>query len=415
MKIKGTFYEKVMKLFSGTVASQVLWIIAMIVVSKLYSAEELGEQQLFVAASSVFSIIGTGRYEMAISIPKFKFKADQLCIFSSLLSITYAIVLFILLFSMASIFPYFSQKYMGYSLIVIPIYVLEVCLYLIFYNYLLREQCYRVVVKGLMIYPSLYIIFAVICRYVDVVNSGLIIAIIIARGGECLYYGAYLRNKLNIIFSKKTMFMIINIGKEYVDFPRYMLLGDIIDSLKSNSVPFFITTFWGKTTTGYYSMATQCLAAPSSLIAKSVGDVFRQEGSKLYILKDNCESFYKKNLRLCTIYSSLICIIVFFLAPIIVNSILGIKWEETWHYIHCMLLMLFSSLISSPLSNMYTISRKQKEYMIVQILFLFGSIISFLGGGFYGASIECTLLIWGICSFFISCFSVYGGLKISRQ
>jgi len=415
MKFKGTFYGKIMKLFSGTAASQLVWILAMVVVSRLYSAEDLGEQQLFIATASICSIVGTGRYEMAISIPKYNYQAKQLCIFSLLLAVIYATLLFLILLVFDFFLPSVSQKYLGSSMLFVPVLVVELCLYLIFYNYLLRTQLYRVAVNGLLLFPVAYLLFIVICRHIDMFIPNLIAAIIIARGVECAYYGIHLRKVLNFNYSKHYCYLVINKGREYNDFPKYMLLGDFIDTLKSNIIPFFITLFWGKTATGYFSMASQCLAAPSSLVAKSVGDVFRQEGSRLYEFKNTCEEFYLKNLRLCSVYSLIVCVCVYFISPIIIDEILGERWEETCHYMQWMLPMTFFTLISSPLSNMYTIAREQKKYMRVQICFLIGSVICFLTTGLGGSEIKNALLFLGIVFASVSCYSLYGGLKISRR
>ena len=160
----------------------------------------------------------------------------------------------------------------------------------------------------------------------------------------------HLLDEIHPYCKKITLPGLLRSGNEYRDFPKYLMLGGFVDTAKGHIVPFLITAFWGTIATGFYSLATQCLAAPAGLIAKSVGDVFRQEASMLYGKYRECEKFYRKNLRVCALYSGIICGIIFVLTPLIIPVVFGNQWEKAGAYIQVMLPMTAMSLISSPFS-----------------------------------------------------------------
>lgn len=236
----------------------------------------------------------------------------------------------------------------------------------------------------------------------------------LARGMEIFYYGCFLFEGMRVYLSKTTWGRICELGKMYADFPKYMLIGSFIDSAKQHLLPFFITAFWGMTTTGYYAMAAQCLSAPAGLIAKSVGDVFRQEGGRLYGRFKECKAFYRKNLRLCAIYSAIICMCAYVAVPTLVPLFLGDRWKIAGHYVQLMLPMTFATLIASTLSIMYIIARRQKNYLRIQAANFLCTAIGVGVVGWLGFSIETALVTWGLLVMAVSGVSVYGGKRIAE-
>lgn len=410
---KDEFYTNILKMFSGTVGSHILWAAAMLAVARLYAPEYFGEGQLFVSAASILSVVATGRYEMAIVIPRFRFQAMNIFLFSLLLSLFGAVLLFPILF----VFSDAIVQKLGFSAeisFLLPFYVLELCLYVLCYAWLIREKKYAITAKGLLLFPAAYLVFCLAFYYIWLPVHKLVLATMLSRGLEILYYGYFVCKGMKSLWPKISWQQIWQYGKMYVDFPKYMLMGNFIDSATQHMVPFFVTTFWGLAATGYYSMATQVLAAPAGLIAKSVGSVFQQEGSRLYGKYRECKAFYVKNLKICMGYSTVICICMYLAVLTVVPLLMGEKWNVAGYYVQLMLPMTFVTLVSTPLSNMYVIARRQKTYLGIQTAKFLGSAISLYFVGWIGYGIEMALLIWGLAVMIISGISIYGGKKIAE-
>lgn len=411
--VKDEFYTNVLKMFTGTVGSHILWALSMLVVARLYTPEYFGEGQLFISAASIVAVVATGRYEAAIVVPRYRFQARSLFLFSMALSLVGTVLLLLLL----AVLPCTFAQRVGIpeeSVLFIPVYMLELCLYALCQAWLVRGKQYTTVAKGLVMFPALYLLFCVMFYFFNVPGHKLILATMLARGVEVFYFGCFLHEEMRTYMHMTTWGRIIEQGKKYIDFPKYMLAGSFIDSATQNLIPFLITAFWGVTTTGYYAMAAQCLSAPAGLIAKSVGDVFRQEGSRLYGRYRECKAFYRKNLRLCAAYSSIICICAYVAIPTLVPLFMGERWEIAGHYVQLMLPMTFATLIASTLSIMYIIARRQKTYLRIQGAFFLSVVLGIGVVGWIGYSIETALTIWGLLIMTVSGISIYGGKKIAE-
>lgn len=413
MRKLDSFYANILKMFMGTTGAYVFWALAMLVVGRLYAPEYFGEGQLFVSAASILSVVATGRYETALTIPRFRFQALQLFLFSTLLSLLWAIVSFVLLLAFRGALAE-PVGIPAENLLLVPVYMLELCLYMLSYGWMVRTEKYTVAARGLIIFPLSYLVFCMAFRNLPLPIHKLILAIILARGMEVLYYGWYLCRDMNSFVGRLAWKGILKQGRAYVDFPKFVLVGSFVDSAAVHAVPFLITAFWGLEATGCYSMAMQILAAPVGFIAKAVGDVFRQEGARLYGKYKECRDFYLKNLRICAAYSAVVCISVYFVVPVVLPVVLGEKWTIAGQYVRWMLPMTFMTLVASPLSNMYIIARKQKKYLVIQIMALLIAVVGIGGVGGRNGGIGMALLVWGVLSVVVWSVSIYGGWRIAK-
>ena len=92
-----SFKENVLKLLSGSVLSQILWMLSMMVLTRVYLPEEFASYQIFVSTLGICSIVSTARYELAIVIPKRRLESVQLAVLAIFISIIFALVCKIIL------------------------------------------------------------------------------------------------------------------------------------------------------------------------------------------------------------------------------------------------------------------------------------------------------------------------------
>ena len=90
------FNRNVVTVMTGTTIAQAIPIAIMPILTRLYTPEEFGIFALYVAIASIFGVIATARYELAIMLPKKDSEAANL--FNLSIIITFIISLFTLLF-----------------------------------------------------------------------------------------------------------------------------------------------------------------------------------------------------------------------------------------------------------------------------------------------------------------------------
>ncbi len=413
MNLKDSFYANILKMFVGTTGAYVFWALAMLVVGRLYTPEYFGGGQLFISAASILSVVATGRYEKALMLPRFHFQALRVFLFSVLLSLICTVVLVLTLACFKdrlSVFTGIAEK----NLCLLPIYMMELCLYVLFYAWMVRTKKYAAAARGLLLFPLSYLIFCMGFCNLSIPIHKLILAVILARGVELLYYGRYLYGDMKDCLKQVSWQGVLRQGKEYADFPKYVLAGSFVEAVAVHAVPFLVSAFWGLEATGYYAMAMQVLAAPMGLIAKAVRDVFMQEGARIYGKYYECKDFYRKNLKLCLIYSTVVCIGAYVVVPLFLPIVLGGKWNVAGQYVQLMLPMTFGMLVAVPLLDMYSIARRQKQYLLIQMAFLASSMAGIGIAGNLGYSVGLALIGWGLLTLLVSSVSVYGGWKIAE-
>ena len=91
----------------GTFFSQIIPLAILPILTRLYSPEEFGTLALYIAFFSILSVVVTGRYEMAIMLPKKEKDAISLFQISFLFSFIFSIFfLLVILFNSESIMSF---------------------------------------------------------------------------------------------------------------------------------------------------------------------------------------------------------------------------------------------------------------------------------------------------------------------
>lgn len=83
---KGSFAVNVATLSTGTVISQIIVVAVSPLLTRLYSSSDFGVYALYLAIASVVTVIATGRYELAIVLPKADEDAAHLILLSLIIN-----------------------------------------------------------------------------------------------------------------------------------------------------------------------------------------------------------------------------------------------------------------------------------------------------------------------------------------
>lgn len=408
------FYKNIFTMFTGTSAAQLIWILTIPFLTRMFSADDFGIYQLFLSTTSIIIIFATARYDLAIIVPERKKQAINLMILPIIISLFISLLLIVVIITLKNFLYIFDGISLSSYIIYIPYYIMALSFYQSLYMWFVREKLFKVISIGLIIFPVLNLIFAFVFSTKFHINNALIISTILARYIEIVYFLFYFLYK-NYIYIKKTNFRKLLItAKEFKDFPQYMIIGGFFDTMAASLPSYLLNLFFGTTVTGYYSLANQCLNMPISLVSKSVGDVFKQGASKIYNQCNECKEFYYKNFKLLIKLSLLISMVIFIFSPFIFKVFFGSAWELAGVYSRFLILLFIGGVVSSPLSNMYILARAQKQYIKIQILMLISNFIALIIGFYVFGNIEICLFLLGLFSFFVSCISIYFGKLLAE-
>lgn len=417
--IKNRIHKNIAVMLSGSTLSQILNVICFFTLSRVFLPESFGLYQTFLSATSVIAVFATGRYELAIVLPKYRYKALSLLTLSMSLGLIVSLTLFIIItffWLMNSSLIENTTTLKGYFLI--PFYVICLSCYQSVYMWLVREREYKKISIGLCLFPVFFLGIGLgLHMFLSDINVlTLVYSLVAARYLQCCYY------VVNIINTNYKLFRCINfksmkgVALRYIDFPRYMVLGSGIDNLAAALPSFMITYLFGIKYTGYYSLANQCLALPSGLIAKSVGDVFKQEASIMYYNdKIEFKKYYKRTLYLLSKIALISFALIVCLSPLVFSLFFGDKWKTAGVVTQILSFACCAGLISSPLSNIFLIMEKQKDYVKIQMLFLITTFFSFVTGFYLLDKFFYSLLLYSVLLCLSNVYSVWYGRHTIRN
>ena len=378
-------------LMTGTVISMVLQTVSMIWLGMYYTAEMFGINEYFCTAYSIFLIVATGRYELAIMLPKEDNDGFMVALLSAGLSIVFALVstvvlVVIWLFGVDLDWVVFLPPTLG----ILGVYYS--CNY-----WLNRKKKYinlaiNRVVQGIL-FVAFNLSYAVILpdrRY------GLILGYLSAQTVVMFMLIISMTidyKRLNITISRVR---IMELAKEYINFPKISSVSGVINNVAVRLPVLLLGFFAGDAVVGQYAMMNRVLGAPITVISEAIRDVFRQKASKEYAINQECYKTFIGTFRSLALTAVVPFILIMIGAKPILSLMFGDLWNMAGNFIILMTPFYYVKFIVSPLTFMTYIARRQSYDMKWQIVLCIGSTVAFYLGYLITKDAYAMLLFYGI-------------------
>ncbi len=390
---KSEFNRNVSILFLGQIITQVIAFLASFIITRLYTVDQIGVYALFIASTTILTIISTGSYDAAIIVEDEDEKINSLWVLSILISFLSNIFLLILLI-------FFSENILSilnfngiqaYVLLIPPtVFIGSIIRATQFY---FNKYCYYNDIKNSdIIKSSLNSGGSIILGFLKFLNAGLIISNIFA----VIISASFLLYKLPATFLEKlkSLVTIDNLKKtafKYKNYLTYYSLSSLLNAIVSNGTPILIIFFFTNKIAGYYFLAEKVISIPISLIVVSISKVFYQNANNLY----NTNKTQFLNL----IYNIQKKMAQFLLPFLLVLSILspyffklfGNGWEFSGEMVKYFIILVFFKNLVSPVGAISNIINRLDLLLYFNISIALLRIITFYLGSKY-LSFEYSLL-----------------------
>ncbi len=419
-KIKGylqsEFLVNVFAIFSGSAIAQLVPLAIEPFLTRLYTPEEFGVLALYVSFSSLFTIIATGRYELAVILPKTDRKSINVVALSIGIAICVGIlsVLVVLIFN-NQIATLFNNEKIRIYLYIVPISVWVIGFTQTFNYWAIRKKRFKIVS------------FSRITQTIS--NSGLNLGVGFFKFGAwglilSFVFGQILgfipllktfKNKdfkLRKLISKKEIKIV---SKEYSDFPKINSLHAFSDILQQSLLIFLISYFFSESILGYYSRTFRILAAPVSLIGASIGQVFMQKASSMYANGESIRPLVIKVIKNLGILSIAGFSIIFFFGEDIFAYVFSEKYREAGIYAQYIAPWMMMIFVVSPISSIPLVLGKQKQVFLISIIGNSIILLSIIYAGTVAHDIKKGLMLISIFEVIYYLFFIVWILKISKK
>ncbi len=374
---KSQFARNVITLMTGTALAQALPIAITPILTRMYSPEEFGVFAVYMAICSILTVLVTGRYELAIIVPEHDEDAINIMALSIGLSFIISfLLLIIVLFAGSEIVVLLGNDSIAGWLYFVPLTTLVMGCYQSLNYWSNRRSHYKRMAVSRVLQSSVTSTTQIASGFYGFGALGLIISQFLGQLFSAVFLFLNIFKKEKHLIEKINYQKIIENIKKYINYPKYMIPGQLANVGSSNIPQLLFAAFFDATIAGYYSLAQRVLTAPMSLVAGAIGDVFRRQAAEQYIRSGSCLSLFLVTIKKLIVFSFLPVLPVFFYGPEIFSLIFGKEWLAAGEIASVLAVMIFFQTISSPLSQTVLLPNWQKADLIWQAARLVCSIVS---------------------------------------
>jgi O-antigen/teichoic acid export membrane protein len=363
---------------TGTTIAQAIPIAISPILTRIYTPEDFGIFSLYMSVVSIVSVIATGRYELAIMLPKKNTDAANIVALSILISfiISFITLLVVFIFN-RTITDLLGNEAISNWLYFIPVTVLFTGIYQSFNYWANRKKEYKRLALSRVLQSFTSSGSNLGMGFDGFGFSGLILGNLFGQFISTVYLVRRVllddRKYMNVI-SKNIMVLLL---KKYIKFPKFDLSASLLNVSAQQVSNILFNTMFNSTIAGYYYLTQRMLGLPVSIVAASILDVFKEKASKDFLSNGNAKEIYIKTFKQLFFLSLIPSILLYIFAIDIFTLVFGSAWAISGEYARILIPMLFLRFISSPLSFMLYIGEKQELNLFGNLLFFMGTLLSF--------------------------------------
>jgi O-antigen/teichoic acid export membrane protein len=349
VKIKeiSPFNKNVLTLLTGSVLGQMVPIILAPILARLYTPEDFGILSLFLTTTAILSLVSSGRYELAIILPKSSSDGFHILILSMLITLFASVGILIVVYCFIRLeIPFFvNNSNWIYS---VPLAVLLMGMTQSVNMWNNRVAKYRLIATSRILMFGLIVVSLFLSSWSELgLVIGRLFGILAATFFVLWMLFKTYKNQLRQINNEQ---LIKNL-RQYNDHPKNLIVSHFIGTL-SSKLPFFvIAELFSTAILGLYFQAIRFIELPTAHLATNIGDVYRQQAAEAYKKYGRFDKLFISTLKKTVSLGLLPFILFLAFAPYFFTKVLGEQWTESGYYSQIIAVYAFFSFVSTPLDK----------------------------------------------------------------
>jgi lipopolysaccharide exporter len=381
------FIRDVTILGMGIGGAQVIAVAAAPVLTRLYSPHDLGILALFTAASAIFTIAATGRYEMAIALPKSDADAANILGLSCLIVLLMASLAAVTL-TMAghALIQTFGAPELDPFLFLIPVAVLAIGLYQPLPWWAARRQQYRQSSVSQILRSTGGTGVQIALGLAKSGPVGLILGTIIGQLIAISFLAAQVgRRDGQLIAASVSLKEMWRLGRDLRDFPKFNMPRAVLYSMAQTVPPILLVMYFDAAVAGVYWLATRVCQMPITILGETVRQVLYQRAAAQFNRGEGLlEMLTKSTVGLVFIMAVPFFITVFY-APALFAIAFGEEWAQAGIFSQWLVIPSALDFICGPSVTLIPIYGYQRLLLVFDCLTLVPRLaviplISYFGG-----------------------------------
>ena len=355
--------QNIIKLVTGTLGSQFITLLAAPLLSRLYNPESFGLLASYASILAILNVISSLRYELAIAVPDNQEDSILLVwLCFSLVCISTSITFIVVLFFGDFIAVTLHQPSLRSLLWLLPFGVFLTGIYQPLSYWAIRCDNYGLLSRTKVSQTLLGLATNLLSSPLG--SIGLILGQIVSRSaGFLTIYNTYSETlRERCLINRHSLYRVLS---KYSHFGFYSSPAGLLNVVGNQLPNLIFASAYGSMQLGQLAFAQRLLTLPAAFVSQPVGKVFLGEAPK-HLSKDNLKSFY---LKVCKklLKSSLLLIIPYaILLYFTATFIFGKQWEELPTIILLFVPLSITSVVTSPVSNVFVVIQQNQKGLINQ-------------------------------------------------
>lgn len=363
---KSPFTRNVLTLISGTTISQAIPIAISPILTRIYGPEDFGVLALFVSLTTIFSAVVTGRYELAVMLPKEDEKSRSIVALCILISLVFSLVLFVIIV----IFHSFLIELLGDERISMWLYFVPLVLFFVgllnaLNYYFSRKKEFQIVAKANVLKSLGLSISQTFFHFLKSGAFGLVVGRIFSAIIAPLFLFLKLSKSESISFEKEKIY---SVARRYKDFPKFAMWAGLFNNLALHFNNLVIPIVYSTTVLGFFALVYRVLVLPFTLISSSVGQVFFKEISELKNQNKDVSKVIWKVVKKMGLISFFGFGFLFFIVEHLFVFVFGEEWKVAGGYAKYLIPMFMIRFVVSPLTLIHSVFEAHKLSLLLQFL-----------------------------------------------
>ena len=381
--LKTKTFENLYKLVGGTIVAQIIPILTMPLLTRIFDPQDFGRLSIFVGIVGVIAVAASMRFELAIPQAQNDTAAKNIFSVCLLINVVLTFILFlIIIVTNTHLFALFNLEGSSdgsfFYLVVLSIFCAGLIQAAVSKSIRLSE--FKNIALGKILVSAGYVSFQLLFGIISI-KSGLIFGYLM---GQVLGAAYFISRSISWLPSKQNRFKMsttLGIAKEFRDLPVYSAPSAIVDAFCSTLPLLVVAATYDITTVGMLGMAYRVLGIPASMISLSVSQVIFQKVAS----SDGFKPGFIRRLLIQSMLGLALIIIPFALiinifGPDLFALVLGEKWRPAGNYAGVLVVGLSVQFLASPNSIVLTLKENVKLGAFWQILRLMTvSLVLFFG------------------------------------
>jgi O-antigen/teichoic acid export membrane protein len=339
-------------------------------ITRMYGPEAFGMLGTFMAVLAVLTPIAALTYPIAIVLPKSDADAKNLARLSAGLAVAVAfITAVVLLIGGDWIAQALSLEAIAGFLLLIPLAMLFAAFQQILTQWLIRKKQFRVTARVAIIQALAVNSAKAGVGWFHPVGAALIVIAAVGQAFHAFLLWSGMRGRETAHPNQeKATGSVKDLAKRHRDFPMYRAPQVALNALSQSLPILMLAIFFGPAAAGFYSLGKMVLGVPSTLIGKSVGDVFYPRITEAAHNNENLPRLILKATLALAAVGLIPFGLIILLGPWIFSLVFGSEWVTAGEYARWLAVWLYFGFLNTPSVAVIAALRLQNFLLIYEIV-----------------------------------------------